>query len=79
MPLNSVSKFQSLFQALEQSSQSINIEYVGISMTTLEEVFLKLGNDYSNKLNDNLSEKVDYDGDEKVRIIPGSSTVNSFN
>jgi hypothetical protein len=43
LPLNSVSKFQQLFQELEQTHQLIGIDYFAISMTTLDEVFLKLG------------------------------------
>ena len=35
-------KFQDLFRELEVSGHSIKVETFGISMTTLEEVFLKL-------------------------------------
>ncbi len=42
LPLQTTSKFSKLFHQLEQSSKSIDIEYFGISMTTLEEVFLRL-------------------------------------
>ena len=43
LPLNSISKFQLLFEELEESSKSLGLEYLSISMTTFEEVFLRLG------------------------------------
>ena len=43
LPMNSISKFQPLFEELENFSKSLNLEYISISQTTLEEVFLKLG------------------------------------
>ena len=48
--------FQELFQELENSSKSIGIEYVSISMTTLEEVFLRLGESDSHEKSQNLAE-----------------------
>nr|QUF59433.1 ATP-binding cassette transporter Abca5 [Brachionus angularis] len=42
LPMNSVSNFQSLFQKLETESKSLGIKNLAISMTTLEEVFLRL-------------------------------------
>ena len=42
LPLHSVPKFQELFRELEISCHAMNVETFGISMTTLEEVFLKL-------------------------------------
>lgn len=41
LPLDSAPQFPSLFEALEQSRQ-LGIESFAISMTNLEEVFLKL-------------------------------------
>lgn len=38
---NNVSVFQSMLQELENNSQPLDIESYGISLTTLEEVFLK--------------------------------------
>jgi len=43
LPMNSISKFQPLFEELETTKKSIGLEYISISMTTLEEVFLRLG------------------------------------
>jgi hypothetical protein len=43
LPLNSSAQFHSLFEAIETSSKALEIEYFAISMTNLEEVFLKLG------------------------------------
>lgn len=36
-----ISVFQSMLQTLEKNSEELNIESYGISLTTLEEVFLK--------------------------------------
>ncbi len=43
LPTKSVNKFHSLFNDLELKGKTCGIESYGISMTTLEEVFLKLG------------------------------------
>lgn len=48
LPMNSISKFQPLFEELEKTKKSIGLEYISISMTTLEEVFLKLGSQKKN-------------------------------
>lgn len=59
LPLNSASNFKALFQNLEASRQSIDIEYFGISMTTLEEVFSKLSeNSLCKSGNDELENKI---------------------
>ena len=42
LPLNAVTHFNKLFESLERDSSSIGIESYGISMTTLEAVYLKL-------------------------------------
>lgn len=42
LPPNSASEFKELFQNLEKDSQLLGIEHFGISMTTLEEIYLKL-------------------------------------
>lgn len=44
LPLKSASKFEELFQVLEQKSHLLGIDYFGLSMTTLEEFFTKLCN-----------------------------------
>ena len=44
-----MSSFQELFQEMEQSNQLIGVDYFSISMTTLDEVFLKLGEADSNQ------------------------------
>ncbi len=44
-----MTNFKALFQNLEQSRQQIGIEYFGISMTTLVEVFLKLNENNTSK------------------------------
>ena len=42
VPLNSVNKFGGLFSHLDEVSTDLGIKSYGVSMTTLEEVFLKL-------------------------------------
>lgn len=44
--MNSISNFQKLFHELEINGNSIGIDSLAISMTTLEEVFLKLGRNF---------------------------------
>jgi ATP-binding cassette, subfamily A (ABC1), member 3 len=43
LPLESVDRFSSLFDSLEREGSLIGVESVAISMTTLEEVFLRIG------------------------------------
>nr|QNH67926.1 ATP-binding cassette transporter subfamily A member 5 X3 [Brachionus plicatilis] len=45
LPIDSVERFQSLFKDIELNSGPVGIENVAISMTTLEEVFLKLADE----------------------------------
>ena len=42
LPLNTVNKFQFLFTELEQKKSEFHVMEYGISVTTLEEVFLKV-------------------------------------
>lgn len=53
LPIDSVGNFQSLFEEIEQNGQSIGIENVAISMTTLEEVFLKLADEVHEDIEEN--------------------------
>lgn len=56
LPIDSVANFQSLFEDIELNGQSVGIESVAISMTTLEEVFLKLADEvHEEKEEDNSS------------------------
>jgi hypothetical protein len=43
LPTKSVNKFNSLFNQIEKSGKTYGIQSYGVSMTSLEEVFLKLG------------------------------------
>ncbi|XP_041352800.1 cholesterol transporter ABCA5-like [Gigantopelta aegis] len=45
MPLTEVHKFPEMFSKLESSTESLGIRSYGVSMTSLEEVFLKIGED----------------------------------
>lgn len=42
LPLSTISKFEGLFEKLDSSLTALDIESYGISITTLEEVFLKI-------------------------------------
>lgn len=42
LPTNSNNKFPELFQSLESSKSELHISGIGLSVTTLEEVFLRL-------------------------------------
>nr|APD26543.1 ATP-binding cassette transporter subfamily A member 5 X2 protein [Brachionus koreanus] len=57
LPIDSVGNFQSLFEDIEKNAQSIDIENFAISMTLLEEVFLKLADEvHDEKEDDNPSD-----------------------
>ncbi len=43
LPTKSVNKFNSLFNQIEKTGKKYGIQSYGVSMTSLEEVFLKLG------------------------------------
>ncbi|XP_065331487.1 phospholipid-transporting ATPase ABCA1-like isoform X2 [Cloeon dipterum] len=43
LPSNQVDKFPKLFDALEKSKDELGIASIGVSVTTMEEVFLKVG------------------------------------
>lgn len=43
LPTKDLAQFEGLFQALENQSQDLGIESYGVSLTTLEDVFLKIG------------------------------------
>ena len=49
LPSNSVQKFHHLFEDIERNSRMLDVASFGVSMTTLEEVFLKLGKLYYSK------------------------------
>jgi ATP-binding cassette, subfamily A (ABC1), member 3 len=51
LPLASASKFKSLFQELDKSLGELGILSYGISITTLEEVFLKVAKENNKNLN----------------------------
>ena len=43
LPKSEIDKFEGLFQALEKDTEALGIESFGVSLTTLEDVFLKIG------------------------------------
>ncbi len=58
LPLDSSSSFKELFLVLEQKSRVLGIKYFGITMTTLEEIFLKLSNSIADEFNQSMSGNV---------------------
>lgn len=47
MPFEESSSFPALFESLEQQPQRYGVELFGVSVTTLEEVFLRVGRDHT--------------------------------
>jgi ATP-binding cassette subfamily A (ABC1) protein 3 len=45
LPTDETGKFSSLFESLEKQKENLDILNIGISVTTLEEVFLRIGDD----------------------------------
>lgn len=45
LPDELVDKFEKMFQKLEEKQETLNLDSFGVSLTTLEEVFLKVGSD----------------------------------
>ena len=45
LPTEETGKFSSLFESLEKQKENLDILNIGISVTTLEEVFLRIGDD----------------------------------
>lgn len=79
LPTAEISKFEGLFEALEDQSQQLGIESYGVSLTTLEDVFLKIGDDLGHhkkeeepSLKENLKEKAK---DEESHIIAAEEEV----
>ncbi|CAB3377760.1 Hypothetical predicted protein [Cloeon dipterum] len=68
LPTNKVDKFPELFDVLERNKDALGIESIGVSVTTMEEVFLKVGELSSLK---NANEKDDYRATDQE--IPSST------
>eukprot|EP00301_Raphidiophrys_heterophryoidea_P004938 c12109_g1_i2.p1 GENE.c12109_g1_i2~~c12109_g1_i2.p1 ORF type:complete len:1737 (+),score=451.65 c12109_g1_i2:522-5213(+) len=66
LPLASAPSFADLFTEFDTSSESLGISSYGVSVTTLEEVFLKLADEYENA------------GDEVSNAIHSGHMVQSF-
>ncbi|CAF1133163.1 unnamed protein product, partial [Brachionus calyciflorus] len=71
LPIDSVEKFESLFQEIEETREILKIENVAISMTTLEEVFLKLAEEAD-------SEKTQSDSDQENRVFDPIGKINKI-
>ena len=55
LPTESTQSFADLFDELDQSLESCGVSTYGMSMTTLEEVFLRVGNDDNSSHNKNMA------------------------
>ncbi|KAH9494888.1 ATP-binding cassette sub- A member 5 [Bulinus truncatus] len=71
IPLKDVSQFSTLFSDLDEQSKKLGIDNYGVSMTTLEEVFLKLE---SEEVNDN--ENAEANEDNNVMFAVNSEHSN---
>ncbi len=49
LPLTEVEKFSDLFEQLEARPEALNVKSFGVTLTTLEEVFLKLAGEEKDK------------------------------
>lgn len=50
LPFNETSKFEKLFLSIETNMQELGVNSFGVSATTMEEVFLKVGENLSNEV-----------------------------
>ncbi|XP_059481121.1 phospholipid-transporting ATPase ABCA1-like isoform X2 [Neocloeon triangulifer] len=73
LPANKVEKFAILFDALEKSKKDLGIASMGVSVTTLDEVFLKVGELSAKKY---ASENNDYTDKVDAQETPTHSTQN---
>ena len=82
LPTEETAKFSGLFEHLEKLKETLNILNIGISVTTLEEVFLRIGDnensdDFDSKpARDNASYINDYSASNPVYVANGESACN---
>ncbi|XP_064211531.1 phospholipid-transporting ATPase ABCA3 isoform X2 [Tribolium castaneum] len=73
LPENESWKFEKMLGQLENESTSLGVQSYGVSLTTLEEVFMKVGADHDNKL----SKKIN--GNSESTITVEESGLSSLN
>jgi ATP-binding cassette subfamily A (ABC1) protein 3 len=76
LPLSNKGAFAQLFQELEQKKQELHIGGYGVSMTTLEEVFLRLASDSVTPDVSVLSEKAVDGANESAQMVNEPLAVN---
>lgn len=59
LPSEATGKFEDLFMDLETRRQELGIASYGASVTTMEEVFLKVGKEMDSSLSDKLQKQSD--------------------
>ena len=59
LPSEATGKFEDLFMDLETRRQELRIASYGASVTTMEEVFLKVGREMDSSLSDKLQKQSD--------------------
>ena len=59
LPSEATGKFEDLFMELETRRQELGIASYGASVTTMEEVFLKVGEEMDSSLSDKLQKQND--------------------
>ena len=68
LPSEATGKFEQLFLELESGRQELGIASYGASVTTMEEVFLKVGEEMDSTLSDKL-QKRDKEGGNCERVL----------
>ena len=78
IPTKDASKFKTFFSSFDAQMNDFGIESYGISITTLEEVFLKINKEF--KINIRNSDKVeDIDSDFKTEIMDTNELLKESN
>lgn len=85
LPSSSVHLFESMFEELENKMKDLRIDSYGVSLTTLEEVFMKVGSDSVDmsissslsKSSQNNSAKVNHRYSEDVHLVTGITRISN--
>uniref|UniRef100_A0A2C9L5H4 ABC transporter domain-containing protein n=2 Tax=Biomphalaria glabrata TaxID=6526 RepID=A0A2C9L5H4_BIOGL len=78
IPLKDVSKFSELFAHLDQESNNLGIKSYGVSMTTLEEVFLKLESEEVSEIEAENEEIMTFSANSEMASVNVSAPVQAI-
>lgn len=70
-----LSEFPNMFGKIEELSDSLRISSFGLSLTTLEEVFIKVGSDKSNTIGDGSAQSTEFNDFVPTRKVIGLTLV----